>query len=118
MFHVRARPYKTSHCKFGPRVSKGMDEKKPDPRSLADKLRQMRQLHDLLKTPPELRAAQEQGFWWFICLCSPQMNAWEDDPAGWATTLQMWNEEAQAHFESTAWMFKLPWKQGTDVRQN
>lgn len=96
-----------------------MDKKpKPDPRSLADKLRQMRELHDLLKTPPELREAQEQGFWWFICLCSPQMNAWEDNPKLWAETMQMWNEEAQAHFESKAWMFKLPWKQGTDVRQN
>lgn len=96
----------------------GMDEKKPDPRSLADKLRQLRELHDLFKTPPELREAEERGFWWFICMCSPEMNAWEADPKEWARILQMWNEEAQAHFESTAWMLKLPWKQGTDVRKN
>lgn len=91
---------------------------KPDPNSLAAKLGELKKLHDLQKTPPEIREAQIRGFWWFMCLCSQEMNWYVDKPDEWAKLLKGWNEEAQANFEATYNRQNIPFLVGSDPRNN
>lgn len=95
-----------------------MNEKIDKCWTLADKLRQLRELHKLQNLSPELREAQEKGFWYFLFLCGQDIDWCRDKPELWAAVWQCWQAEAQAEFEKQSYKFKIPWLAGTNPRKN